>query len=863
MRKISIKVNANTDIEEVVKLDDFFIADDLSYVSGICSPNISIASNGKCNVSIDSGSTFQTANCETSVVKRMGYITINGVKYYVEDGFVTYGNEQYMATYIKNSTNTAFDNAYVLIDNDKYDIQDCQVNQWKSVRKVKVSNYVEELIFATDCECIGLQDCIIVDGKVYDVFYEGEEKPYVVYNNCACYAIPYEENGVEFYKHSDLTDSWFEFDSPLLGKYSCKSYEKKSDNGFYINLFIDKYKTELLSIKEKDFLEFVYSTETDLMDFEVEYDKEQQPYIDYYGTMYPISADMKVCVVIDNKEFPITLNNTMTNDDTMWVGYITDYPNALVSAQTNSEGVITDVYRRLLVEDGNDKYWANEKVDFISYSGITFGNKNYFVDEKFSPNFEQTQDTDEIVTYDVSCRYISLPNNLHLNCVVESVNVEGAVLKVYPISLNGNKFDTDYNDQFGKILGSIANNIGSFSIIKKSNLFGLHIDYVGDLYDYNKETLKDTLLLKPTAQGLNLQIPFEKETALNLKNEWNIKELLEERIMANINGFSDIDRDIYTPCYADEEGVLHLMKSIKFNLHFRTRNLNDWSVIEDNVELNNDGCSSWNCLDHYYNTSTNDDENDSIVYTNEERERYADKLVSCSDLLYFLNFTDNDVFYQKSALSKSFLRLSFFDSPTPNQQSLLYTSTLFFDEGKCFMKYINNIENTSFTNYTMNGSNRPIGVKNEPIDKMGFPTFDNEQRLCMEFVASNKISSRVCSEGFYLYIYKAYANKLHPRRIYMRVDFNHAKNGKSVPMMLLKHHNEEGATYQAQNIKDVFDMREGVPMKDILSYIYIPIIVRYDENLNRYTYRFEHLVESETEHLEINLFEVKFKDESK
>ena len=72
MRKISIKVNANTDIEEVVKLDDFFIADDLSYVSGICSPNISIASNGKCNVSIDSGSTFQTANCETSVVKRMG-----------------------------------------------------------------------------------------------------------------------------------------------------------------------------------------------------------------------------------------------------------------------------------------------------------------------------------------------------------------------------------------------------------------------------------------------------------------------------------------------------------------------------------------------------------------------------------------------------------------------------------------------------------------------------------------------------------------------------------------------------------------------------------------------------------------------
>ena len=40
------------------------------------------------------------------------------------------------------------------------------------------------------------------------------------------------------------------------------------------------------------------------------------------------------------------------------------------------------------------------------------------------------------------------------------------------------------------------------------------------------------------------------------------------------------------------------------------------------------------------------------------------------DLLYFLNFTNEDVFYQKQKIGKSFLRLSFFDSPNPQNQNL-------------------------------------------------------------------------------------------------------------------------------------------------------------------------------------------------
>ena len=49
------------------------------------------------------------------------------------------------------------------------------------------------------------------------------------------------------------------------------------------------------------------------------------------------------------------------------------------------------------------------------------------------------------------------------------------------------------------------------------------------------------------------------------------------------------------------------------------------------------------------------------------------------DLLGYLGFTDDDVYYQKDALKKSFLRLSFYDSPNRETQKLLYYYTIYFD----------------------------------------------------------------------------------------------------------------------------------------------------------------------------------------
>ena len=50
---------------------------------------------------------------------------------------------------------------------------------------------------------------------------------------------------------------------------------------------------------------------------------------------------------------------------------------------------------------------------------------------------------------------------------------------------------------------------------------------------------------------------------------------------------------------------------------------------------------------------------------------------------------------------------------------------------------------------------------------------------------NNKHVTDTSSEGFYLYIFREYAEKLHPKPIYMKIEFNHAGIGKQIPFLIL------------------------------------------------------------------------------
>lgn len=242
----------------------------------------------------------------------------------------------------------------------------------------------------------------------------------------------------------------------------------------------------------------------------------------------------------------------------------------------------------------------------------------------------------------------------------------------------------------------------------------------------------------------------------------------------------------------------------------------------------------------------NDYKIDDVGYKSKRDDRNKLKEYQ-SDLLSYLGFTNDDVKYQKSKLKKSFLRISFYDSDNIANQNLLHTATIFLDSGELFAKYIKNIDtedtykvNSGFTDnkggveYVANeiieskiyrkldadlqkkcvingelmaivgSSTIPITdsatvydksgvrVNREPMREKALQKSDfsdniselERLRLSSQIEVCDKNSSKRSSEGFYFYTYKNNDNGVFPSDIYMRVEFNHAGYGRTVPFMM-------------------------------------------------------------------------------
>lgn len=78
-------------------------------------------------------------------------------------------------------------------------------------------------------------------------------------------------------------------------------------------------------------------------------------------------------------------------------------------------------------------------------------------------------------------------------------------------------------------------------------------------------------------------------------------------------------------------------------------------------------------------------------------------------------------------------------------------------------------------------------MRNDAIKEGSFITnIDGIERLRLssQFEVTDKFSSKRSSEGFYFYTYKSNDNGVFPNDIYMRVEFNHAGYGRTIPFMM-------------------------------------------------------------------------------
>lgn len=309
--------------------------------------------------------------------------------------------------------------------------------------------------------------------------------------------------------------------------------------------------------------------------------------------------------------------------------------------------------------------------------------------------------------------------------------------------------------------------------------------------------------------GFSENSDFKRLRQEELINEYFAKNFKEKLIPPII----DMERVKYIPWTCDINGdMTNIANEIDLYLHFRIREDTNWTV------NNSDG---WSDID------MNDPITDNMGFWR-------------SNTLDVLNFTDDDVLYQKMKVKQSFVRLSFYNSNDITNQSLLYYSTVFLDGSGLSGKMVKK-------------KNEMIR-KDIPIDRDNAIIIDSTIgiRIDSQIAINDEYQTNKSSEGFYLYLFKDDADLLDTenesgRTIYMKVEFNHAGYGRTIPMML----NPINEDYRMGklNIENFFEN------------MFIPLKIYHDEDGYRYSFENNACIRQLGDKIELSLFEPYLQEE--
>ena len=327
----------------------------------------------------------------------------------------------------------------------------------------------------------------------------------------------------------------------------------------------------------------------------------------------------------------------------------------------------------------------------------------------------------------------------------------------------------------------------------------------------------------------NVPIGFTQNTDyIHLYQEERNNTLFAEKIKKSvIPPVINMERVKYTPIIRDgEEGEeISIVCGITFNLHFRERDDN-WNIVK------NEGWCTCN----------------PTAIKNENFEK--------SDSLYYLGFNDSDAQYQKMKLKKSFIRLSFYSSKDPLSQSLLYYSTIFLDSGYLFGQF-----NKKRTELIGEGK---IWSPNEAPKYVLEAASENSSdiRIDSQITIHNEFDMAKSSEGFNIYLFSDDCEIVDIvdddvkdyRTIYMKVEFNHAGYGKTIPFMPWP---KLGTDH-------------GVTIEEYLKNVYIPVKICHINKAYYYYFGFDDFGKDNpyirrnkgNKSITFNLFEPKLKKES-
>lgn len=647
----------------------------------------------------------------------------------------------------------------------------------------------------------------------------------------------------------------------------------------------------------------------------------------YNGLRYNVTKNLCDTVIIKGKEYQLTYKGDSAapfvgmeascriDDGSMLYFVVSEINDAeqtvykLKRVVKNEDGSLGDAYTVVnegAVDNNMSKYTSGNTYSVTHYDGVQMNNIALPVE------YDYQEDVDNVTI--LKDTYITVSTNAEYKLIVE--DVVGSNKLICRVDTNDMNIPSYVrNDYIDTAIENLTSNI-PFTITKNYSVFGrVKLDATswasqiryssGCTSVYEITEIKDNLSLYKLRGGMYLPITLTKTPEISLEQADTIMNSLYGEIEEQSNSpIIDMDKDIYVPVYFDN-GNINKIEKLEFNFHFRTRNLETWKIIEDEgsyidnkttnkVQLSPDyQFCNWFSTDYYpYNMYNEKDSNahDDVDYLN--------KCMNLSDLLGFLYFTTNDVQEKRKKLSKSFLRLTYFDSKDILTQNMLGTSTIYFDCDKYFenlykentnkYSYVDVAKSTQskrFNNpsafpgikdgFEYNWDTKPTVLRevfNKATNKNSNGIYYNistdlkgengADRLDSHIEVTDMFDNKNSSEGFYAYILKYFANKSTTQTIYMKAEFFHAGLGIKIPMVVPTDTHKNAI--KRWDIDNLSMFKKGYSLDEVYDRLYIPIEISYSKELRKFVYTISNdngfldaMRDDNT--LKFNLFELKVK----
>ena len=846
MLKYNIKVVKDMSEMTEIKYESLYLSPDMSYISGVTSCDYNLVNGQNILLYANDHDGYQKYTIEVKKIQRRGYVkylqTFDILTNEYDERYITYVDGQ---SYIITNNKVYIDqmwhdilsgasecsitvkyyveNGYVTIYNTAYEVdfdyeqpyivlRDGTELLVQNYNKVVDSNIIPNITYVTH---FTIRKSLDYKVEVTDVCC-AKNYPYIIYQTEMIDGISYQTNAYLTYNSDNtVTASWLDFNKEIQNVTGISYGIDKviiSDTTYTI---YDEWRNVKTSSNLHLYLDSsdyyfeggqvikVTTRVAQNASFNVIKDNNDNNYVNVNGVRYHVYNDLVYVKLSDNAEKRLY----RMNDNNEY--YFIDNDKTCVGRIVDGKFKLHLNYR----EGSNDFTY-----DIIQYNYIVIDNVLY----KFLYNENKV--------------VINTPLNIFL--IVEQVT-RGNMLRCI---VYGDDDSTDF-------IQNIVNNPSDYIFELYNPLFDEK--QIQPMDFYSRQNFSIAYKIYNPTKYVTIPLTFGSEIGVNLQQENIVQDkFVNKEMRSRTNPIIDMEKDIYYPVYEyqeDDKTKHALIDKIVIDLHFLARDLDTWKIKEN---------AEYNILETYN------------IDTIKKFEYYQP-----SDLLCFLNFTNNDVFYQKTKIKKTFLRLSFYDSIDPMHQSLLHTSTVFLNEGHLYAKYTENMESDytyksidSINDSTSNIMLNNIGVNHETVDENGNVTMDENGRLSCQFTIQNRYESKESSEGFYLYIFKEFSQGLHPSDIYMKVEFNHAGEGKTINFM--QPYKVDGGQKRMLDLSDDGDigiLSSGVSLTELYEHLYIPFKAVYDDNLKKYVYHAENWLNeynNDKSIMKLNLYEVNFKNES-